>query len=122
MKVLVVDDSKTMRLLVIRTMRQAGFQDLEFFEAQNGQEGLDMYAKQTPDIVLSDWNMPVLNGLEFLKKLKEINDDVTFGFITSEISDEMQKLAAKNGSLFLIGKPFTPEAFLKKLAPYFKRR
>ena len=70
MKILIVDDSKAMRMIVRRTLRQAGFEDVEVDEAENGRDGLTMVEGGKPDLVLSDWNMPELNGIDFLRNLR----------------------------------------------------
>ena len=116
MKILIVDDSKAMRMIVTRTLRQAGFADHTFLEAEDGQQGLDLAASESPDLVLSDWNMPNVTGIEFLRALRERGDDVRFGFVTSESTDAMRDLASEAGALFLIAKPFTADTFASSLS------
>ncbi len=111
MKIVVVDDSRVMRQIVIRTLRQAGFGNHDIVEAENGKEGFDVVQAQSPDLVLSDWNMPEMTGIDMLCALRAAGNDVTFGFVTSEGSEEMRTRAAKSGAAFLIAKPFTPEVF-----------
>lgn len=117
MKVLVVDDSRVMRQIVIRTLRQAGFDDLDVVEAANGAEGLDTVSSEEPDLVLSDWNMPELTGIEFLTALRARGDDTPFGFVTSEGSPEMRERADAAGAEFLIAKPFDADTFEEMLSP-----
>ena len=117
MKFLVVDDSKTMRMIVKRTLRQAGFGDHDVVEAVNGKDALDKVAAEHPDLILCDWNMPEMNGLEFLQALKSDGDNTKFGFVTSEGTPEMVQTATDNGALFLISKPFTADTFKEKLEP-----
>ena len=117
MKVLVVDDSRVMRQIVVRTLRQAGFDGVDVVEAGDGQEGLAQVRAERPDLVLSDWNMPNLTGLDFLLALRAGGDATPFGFVTSEGSTEMRERASAAGALFLIAKPFTPEAFGDMLTP-----
>ena len=117
MKILVADDSRVMRQIVIRTLRQAGYDGHEVVEAENGRDALDKVGSEEPDLVLSDWNMPEMTGIECLRALRASGSDVPFGFVTSEGSDEMRSTAAAAGALFLIAKPFTPEAFDAALAP-----
>ncbi|MFC6154132.1 response regulator [Nocardioides yefusunii] len=111
MKILVVDDSRVMRQIVIRTLRQAGYGGHDVVEAENGVQCIDMVATEKPDLVLSDWNMPEMNGIDALATLRASGQSVPFGFVTSEGSDEMRARAAAHGALFLIAKPFTPELF-----------
>ena len=111
MKLMIVDDSRTMRLLIRRALRQSGYGTAEVKEASNGREAADMVDEFAPDLVLCDWNMPEMTGIELLKELRERNSRVKFGFVTSEGSDEIRTEAASNGALFVITKPFTPQAF-----------
>ncbi|WP_336922827.1 response regulator [Aquipuribacter sp. SD81] len=116
MKVLVCDDSRVMRQIVVRTLRQAGFDGVDVVEATNGAEGLDVVAAERPDLVLSDWNMPELTGIDFLSHLRARGDATPFGFVTSEGSTEMRDRAAAAGALFLIAKPFDADTFAETLA------
>jgi two-component system, chemotaxis family, chemotaxis protein CheY len=111
MKIIVADDSKVMRTIVIRTLRQAGHGGHDIVEAENGRDCLDKVAAEKPDLVLSDWNMPEMNGIDCLAALRAQGSQVPFGFVTSEGSDEMRARAAAAGALFLIAKPFTAETF-----------
>lgn len=115
MKIVVVDDSRVMRQIVIRTLRQAGFGNHDIVEAENGKEGFDVVQAQQPDLVLSDWNMPEMTGIDMLQALRGAGNQVPFGFVTSEGSEEMRTRAAQSGAAFLIAKPFTPEAFEEAL-------
>ncbi len=109
MKILIVDDSKAMRMIVKRTLRQAGYGDHSIEEAANGAAAFDAVKNWNPDLVLSDWNMPEMNGLELLQALRKDGAAVKFGFITSKGTTEMRKTAAEEGALFLISKPFTAD-------------
>jgi two-component system, chemotaxis family, chemotaxis protein CheY len=110
-KILVTDDSRVMRQIVIRTLRQAGYDDHEIIQAGDGREALQMVGSESPDLVLSDWNMPEMTGIECLEALRASGSQVPFGFVTSEGSPEMREKAANAGALFLIAKPFTEETF-----------
>ena len=117
MKILIVDDSRVMRQIVTRTLRQAGYGGHELVEAGNGVEGLQAVQQHGPDLVLSDWNMPEMNGIDLLAELRSQGQQVPFGFVTSEGSPEMVGRAEAAGALFVITKPFTAESFQEKLAP-----
>lgn len=117
-RILVVDDSKAMRLIVRRTLRQAGFGEYEVEEATNGLEAISAIENARPDLILSDWNMPEMNGYELLKALRAKKNDVRLGFVTTESTPEMQALANEAGALFLIAKPFTAEQFQAALKPF----
>ena len=111
MKILVTDDSRVMRQIVIRTLRQAGYDDHDIIQAEDGREALEMVGSEKPDLVLSDWNMPEMTGIECLQALRASGSAVPFGFVTSEGSPEMREKAANAGALFLIAKPFTADTF-----------
>ncbi len=111
MKVLVIDDSKAMRMIVKRNLAQVDIPDLEIIEAENGQEGLDLVHSEAPDIVFSDWNMPVMNGIELLQALRAEGNDIRFGFVTSENQAHIKDLALDFGAAFVIVKPFSAEDF-----------
>ena len=116
MKILIADDSRVMRQIVLRTLRQAGFGHHDFVEATDGADALDKVAAESPDLVLSDWNMPNKTGIELLRALRGGGSTVPFGFVTSEGSDEMRQTAQEAGAMFLIAKPFTPESFSDALS------
>ena len=117
MKILIVDDSRVMRQIVTRTLRQAGFSGHELVEAGNGVEGLQAVSDHDPHLVLSDWNMPEMDGIELLTALRSQGQGVPFAFVTSEGSPEMVSRAEAAGAMFVITKPFTPESFREKLEP-----
>ena len=116
MKIIVADDSRVMRQIVVRTLRQAGYGGHDIVEAENGRDCLEKVAAEQPDLVLSDWNMPEMNGIDCLASLRASGSQVPFGFVTSEGSEDMRTRASAAGALFLIAKPFTPEAFSDALA------
>jgi len=115
MKILVTDDSRVMRQIVIRTLRQAGWDDVDVVEAVDGADALVKIAEEDPDLVLSDWNMPEMTGIDCLRELRARGSAVPFGFVTSEGSPEMRETAAEAGALFLIAKPFTADTFRDQL-------
>lgn len=117
MKLLIVDDSKAMRMIVRKTLRQAGYGAAEVTEATNGKEAFDALQTAGVDLVLSDWNMPEMSGIDLLAKLNADGPKVKFGFVTSEGTVEMRERARQNGALFLIAKPFTVESFQEALKP-----
>jgi two-component system chemotaxis response regulator CheY len=116
MSILIVDDSKAMRMIVRRTLRQAGYHhDLE--EASSGADALKAVESDQVELVLCDWNMPEMNGLELLGRIQALGRPIRFGFVTSESSSEMRTLAEQSGAQFFITKPFTPDVFRSVLEP-----
>jgi two-component system chemotaxis response regulator CheY len=112
-KILVVDDSKAMRMIVIRNLRQAGLGDSTVIEAENGALGLDQVHSEAPDLILSDWNMPEMTGIEFLRALRGEGNETRFGFVTSESTPAMRDQAMEAGAAFLLAKPFSADDFQK---------
>ena len=117
MRVIVADDSRVMRQIVIRTLRQAGYGDWEVTEAPDGAVALQLALEQDPDLILSDWNMPEMTGIDMLRSLRAAGSDIPVAFVTSEGSDQMREIADAEGALFLIAKPFTAESFRDALEP-----
>jgi two-component system chemotaxis response regulator CheY len=115
---MIVDDSVAMRMIVKKTLRQAGFEGHDISEAEDGAKALAAIKSATPDLVLSDWNMPNMTGIELLEKLSAEGIRIRFGFVTTEATLEMKSRASSAGAQFLISKPFTPESFKETLGPY----
>ncbi len=116
MRILIVDDSRAMRSIVIRAVRAAGFGEADFREAANGAEALAAAREWKPDLVVTDWNMPEMSGIELLRALRAEGNPVRVGFVTSEGAQAQRDAAAAAGALFLVAKPFTPEAVREALA------
>jgi len=109
MHVLIVDDSKIMRQIVRRALSQTGCAGWIFTEATNGEEALQLFHSKRPDLILSDWNMPKMDGIGLLRAIREIDSNLPFGFITAQCSIALRKNAANEGAHFLIAKPFSPK-------------
>jgi len=78
---------------------------------------LEKLRGEKPKLVLSDWNMPEMSGIDFLRELRAMQNNVPFGFITSETSKGIKEIAMDSGASFVISKPFTPEDVQKALSP-----
>ena len=115
MKALIIDDSRTMRRIVTKILADLGY---ETFEAGDGQEALSVMENE-PGIGLCciDWNMPVMDGLTFVKKVREVAEwrDVTLMMITTESEHGQIVRALAAGAHEYVIKPFTPEAIAQKL-------
>ena len=121
MKILLVDDSKAMRLIVRRALKEAGYGRETIAEATNGDEAFGLIQADCPDVVLCDWNMPVTNGIELLEKITSAGLKLKFGFVTSEGTPEMRARAEAAGAKFLIAKPFTADDIQTALDKEFGR-
>lgn len=117
MDILLVDDSRTMRIILQRAIKQAGYRNLSVSEAENGAQALEKLRSEQPRLILSDWNMPEMSGIDFLREVRAAANDVPFGFVTSESSVEMKNLAMKTGATFMLTKPFTPDDIQEVLDP-----
>jgi two-component system chemotaxis response regulator CheY len=120
---LIVDDSSVMRKIVERSLRQAGIELSEVMEAGSGVEALAALQQKKPDLILSDINMPAMNGLEFVKKLQEVPGmkDVPVVMITTEASEAHVVEALSYGAKGYIRKPFTPDQVKEHVLPLVKQ-
>lgn len=117
MKILVVDDSSTMRRIIANSLASIG--EMEIVEAGDGQEGLSAFEKnQDVKLILTDWNMPNMNGLAFITQLRETNKDVPIIMVTTEAEKQNVVTAIKAGANNYIVKPFTPDVLKEKLGPF----
>jgi len=115
-QLLIVDDSKAMRTIVRRALQQSNLGEHQIVEATDGQDALDKLHAGQFDLVLADWNMPEMSGIDLLKAIRAENNQVTFGFITSEGTSDIHELATQNGAQFFIVKPFSRDAINAALA------
>ena len=118
-RTLIVDDSSVMRKIVERSLRQAGLELLVVHEAGSGTEGLDLLRTNDVDLILSDINMPSMDGLEFLRQIRAQNlaPGVPVVMITTESSEEHVKQAILVGAQGYIRKPFTAEQVKERVLP-----
>jgi two-component system chemotaxis response regulator CheY len=119
LKVLIVDDSSVMRKIIERSLRQAGLELGEVMEAGNGAEALSLLQNATPDMILSDINMPVMDGLEFLKSLVNVESakGVPVVMITTEGSEARVVEALSSGARGYLRKPFTADQVKERISP-----
>ena len=118
-RALIVDDSSVMRKIVERALRQAGLDPLVVHEAGSGTEGLEVLRARQVHLILSDINMPAMDGLEFLRQIREQNlaPGVPVVMITTESSEEHVKQAILAGAQGYIRKPFTAEQVKERVLP-----
>jgi two-component system, chemotaxis family, chemotaxis protein CheY len=110
MNVLLVDDNKAMRLMVRRTLLETGLNDLLVEEAENGSDALAKLSAVAPDIILSDWDMPEMGGVDLLRELRSRGCHVPFGFVTPhKPTAQMRERALEVGAQFMLTKPFSAQ-------------
>lgn len=118
--VLIVDDSSVLRKVIIRTINMSGFDVGEIYQAENGADALEKLEANWVDLILADINMPVMNGVELLKRVKahETLGSIPFLVISSDGAEsrvqEMMDLGAKD----YLKKPFKPEQLKQLLENY----
>jgi two-component system chemotaxis response regulator CheY len=117
---MIVDDSATMRKIIMRTVRMSGLEFDRTEEAGNGVEALEKLGSETVDIILCDINMPEMSGTELVKKVREMASckKTTIIMVSTESSQDIVDSTMADGANGFITKPFTPEVFQEKLAPF----
>ncbi len=116
MKFLVVDDSSTMRRIIKNSLKRIGFEDI--VEAENGKDALEKMADV--DIILTDWKMPEMDGLEFVKRVRSSNTTIPILMVTTNAAKDDIVEALKHGVNNYIVKPFTPETLKEKVEAVLK--
>jgi two-component system chemotaxis response regulator CheY len=118
-KALIVDDSSVMRKIVERSLRQAGIELSAVVEAANGVEALAVLGRTKVDLILSDINMPVMDGLEFVRQLQSVEEakNIPVVMITTEGSESNVMQALSLGAKGYIRKPFTPDQVKEYVLP-----
>jgi two-component system chemotaxis response regulator CheY len=118
-KILIVDDFSTMRKIIRNILTQLGFKNI--LEADDGTTALEILKKEKVDLIISDWNMPKMSGLELLKAVRSDENlkDIPFIMVTAEAQKESILEAIKYKVNQYIVKPFTPETLKEKLEKVF---
>lgn len=122
MKVLIVDDSSTMRKLVNRTLGETIYKPSRVEEASDGLDAWNSYCNSDFDLILCDWNMPKMDGLTFVTKVRAVNQKVVIVMITTEGSISKLDDALAKGVDGYVVKPFEKEKLEQKLEKAFARR
>jgi two-component system chemotaxis response regulator CheY len=121
-KVLVVDDFSTMRKLIRNVLKEIGFNHI--YEADNGVAALDILRSDKIGLVLTDWNMPTMTGLELLQRIRRepASKDIPVLMVTAEGNKENVVEAIKAGADNFVVKPFTAETIKDKIEHIFRKR
>ncbi|MDY7030464.1 MAG: response regulator [Thermodesulfobacteriota bacterium] len=115
--ILIVDDSLPMRSVIKKTIKASGFKVGQIFEASNGEDALNILRDEWLDLVLTDYNMPDMNGLQLMTEMKkdELMKAIPVIMITTEGSQRRVAEFMEEGAEDYIKKPFTPEQIKQKL-------
>lgn len=115
MRFLIVDDSSTMRRIIINTLSKLGYQS--FVEAGNGREGLEHFGAGPVDLVITDWNMPEMNGIDFVRSLRSTATGKTVPvlMVTTNAANGDVAEALKAGVNNYVVKPFTADTLKEKI-------
>lgn len=122
MRILVVDDFATMRRIIKNILRQAGYENI--VEADDGATALPKLKTDRIDLVIADWNMPNMSGLDLLKAVRsdEGLKDIPFLMVTAEAQKENIVAAVQSGVSNYVVKPFTPETLRGKIEQIFSEK
>ena len=115
MRILVVDDSSTMRRIIINTLQKLGHQ--EIVEASNGREGLDRLGAGSVDMIITDWNMPEMSGIDFIRAVRTNGSYASMPVLmvtTNAAKDDIVE-ALRAGVNNYVVKPFTPDTMKEKI-------
>jgi len=116
-KILIVDDSRAIQAIIRRALECEELGNLHIQTANDGAEALDKVHAFKPDLVLSDWHMPGVSGIEMLQTLRQTgHSDVAVGFVTTETTAECMTQARVNGALFVLNKPFDDQMLRRAVA------
>ena len=115
MRFLIVDDSSTMRRIIINTLNKLGYK--ECHEAGNGREGVERLATTPVDMVITDWNMPKMSGIDFIRAVRanEATKALPVLMVTTNAAEDDIVEALKAGVNNYVVKPFTPDTIKEKI-------
>ena len=107
LRFLIVDDSRAIQAIISRAVHQCGYQPLEIQTASDGRMGLESLQSFSPDLVITDWHMPHMSGLEMVQTMRQLGHlKLRVGFVTTERTESMLNEAIRNGAMFIVHKPF----------------
>jgi two-component system chemotaxis response regulator CheY len=113
LKILVVDDSSTMRRIIINTLSRIGYTNV--VEAEHGKAGLEKLAQGGVEMIITDWNMPEMDGLEFVGAVRGSDGSIPILMVTTNAAKEDIVSALQAGVNNYVVKPFTPETLKEKI-------
>lgn len=120
MKILVVDDARMARKILIKSIPQAVKDHGEIIQGSNGREGLELYKEHRPDIMFLDLTMPEMDGYECLKHIKDFDADARVYVVTADIQQLAQEKVKELGALDMLRKPAEPSKINEIIHQYLK--
>jgi len=121
-KILIVDDSRAMQAIVRRAVMETGIDPLDIQTASSGHDALNQVQSFKPDVVLTDWHMPGMTGLQMVQTMRQMGlRDTYVGFVTTETQNDRVQEALNNGANFVLNKPFKDEELREKLGAIAKK-
>ena len=113
---MVVDDSRAIQAIISRLIEDCGYPDIEIERANDGEEALALIPRFAPQLLITDWHMPRVSGLELLQTLRQLGQShVKVGFVTTESSPALLEQARTNGAVFVLNKPFKDGALIENI-------
>lgn len=107
LKFLIVDDSRAIQAIIRRAVIQCGYEPIEIKTALDGEQALDLVETFVPDLVITDWHMPKVSGLELIQALRQMgHKSIRVGFVTTEKTPALLDQAVSSGAMFILHKPF----------------
>ena len=116
MKLLIVDDSQAMRNIIKWNLNQSEVHIDKVFEASCCKDALLIIETKKPDLVITDWNMPEMGGLQLLRELRETHNSVRFGFVTTQVSTSIHNIAKDACADFIVSNPSCLNTFKTQIS------
>jgi len=113
---MVVDDSRAIQAIISRVIEDCGYPAIDVRRANDGEEALGLLPNFTPQLLITDWHMPRVSGLELLQTLRQLGQtQVKVGFVTTESTPSMLEQARTNGAVFIVNKPFRDGELIEQI-------
>ena len=116
MNILIVDDSQAMRKIIQWNLRHAEICAEKIFEASCVQDAFQIIESKRPDLVITDWNMPEMGGLQLLQAVREAHFSVRFGFVITQTSTNIRNLVKDAGANFIVSNPSSLNSFKSQIS------
>jgi two-component system, chemotaxis family, chemotaxis protein CheY len=120
-KILIVDDTAMVRVILKRWCLSLGVRDADIIEAENGVSALQRFEANSPDAIITDWSMPVMDGLTLVREIHKRNSKVPIVMVTSQAERQHVVAAIQAGATDYLVKPFSPTEIRKKLLALIAR-